>query len=194
MICSFTRWTKLYWCADDTAHSACECLLQFFGRFGAPSMIRSDRGSHFMNDTVREFLLRTGTPHNLTLAYSKQENAIVERVNKEVNRHLRAFTFDLTNLNAYKLCLPLVQRIINSSVHSSTGPASLLFGNQLNLDRGILIRFPDPNLLPTRASTIIANMLLIQQQNNTAARTQLMTADARRVSVNTESRTVAWPF
>ena len=192
MICSFTRWTELHWCADNTAHSACECLLQFFGRFGAPSMIRSDRGSHFMNDTVREFLLRTGTPHNLTLAYSKQENAIVERVNKEVNRHLRAFTFDLTNLNAYKLCLPFVQRIINSSVHSSTGasPASLLFGNQLNLDRGILIRFPDPNLLPTRASTIIANMLLIQQQLNTAARTQLMTADARRVSVNTEPRTV----
>ena len=33
-------------------------------------------------------------------------------------------------------------------------------------------------------------MLLIQQQLNTAARTQLMTADARRVSVNTEPRTV----
>ena len=99
----------------------------------------------------------------------------MERVDKEVNRHLRAFTFDLTNLNAYKLCLPFAQRIINSSVHSSTGasPASLLFGNQLNLDRGILIRFPDLNLLPTRASTIIANMLLIQQQLNTAARTQL---------------------
>ena len=85
-----------------------------------------------------------------------------------------------------------MQRIINSSIHSSTGasPASLLFGNQLNLDRDILIRFPDRNLLPTRASTIIANMLLIQQQLNTAARTQLMTADARRVSVNTEPRAV----
>ena len=116
----------------------------------------------------------------------------MERVNKEVNRHLRAFTFDLTNLNAYKLCLPFVQRIINSSAHSSTGasPASLLFGNEINLDRGILIRFPDPNLLPTRASTFIANMLLIQQQLNTAARTQLMTADARCLSFNTEPRTV----
>ena len=34
------------------------------------------------------------TPHNLTLAYSKQENAIVERVNKEVNRHPRGLVFD----------------------------------------------------------------------------------------------------
>ena len=131
-------------------------------------MIRSDRGSHFMNEIVREFLLRTGTPHNLTLAYSKQENAIVERVNKEVNRHLRAFTFDSTNLEAYKLCLPFVQRIINSSVHSSTGvsPASLLFGNQLNLDRGILVKFPEQTQIPTRSSKVIADMLLIQTQLN----------------------------
>lgn len=62
MICSFTRWTELYWCVNNTAQCACECLLQFFGRFGAPSMIRSDRGSHFMNEIIREFFLRTGTP------------------------------------------------------------------------------------------------------------------------------------
>jgi hypothetical protein len=192
MICSFTRWVELYWCSNDTAHCACESLLQFFGRFGAPSMIRSDRGSHFMNDIVGEFLLRTGTPHNLTLAYSKQENAIVERVNKEVNRHLRAFTFDSTNLEAYKLCLPFVQRIINSSVHSSTGasPASLLFGNQLNLDRGILVKFPDQDRLPTKASKIMADMLLIQQQLNDMATNKLKATDANRVSVNTEPRTI----
>ena len=50
-------------------------------------MIRSDRESHFANDLIKKFLELTGTPHNLTLAYSSQENAIVERVNKEVNRH-----------------------------------------------------------------------------------------------------------
>ena len=192
MICSFTRWTELYWCSNNTAQIACECLLQFFGRFGAPSMIRSDRGSHFMNEIVREFLIRTGTPHNLTLAYSKQENAIVERVNKEVNRHLRAFTFDSTDLEAYKLCLPFVQRIINSSVHASTGasPASLLFGNQLNLDRGILIKFPEETQLPTKASKIIANMLLIQNKLNSMAINQLTIADDIHVSVNTKPRTV----
>ena len=192
MICSFTRWTELYWCVNNTAQCACECLLQFFGRFGAPSMIRSDRGSHFMNEIIREFLLRTGTPHNLTLAYSKQENAIVERVNKEVNRHLRAFTFHSTNLEAYRLCLPFVQRIINSSVHSSTGasPASLLFGNQLNLDRGILVRFPDQTQVPTRSSKVIADMLLIQTQLNDLAINKLKTTDTNRVAVNTEPRTI----
>jgi transposase InsO family protein len=157
LICSFTRWTELYWCVNNSALCARGCLLQFFGRFDAPSMIRSDRGSHFMNYVIREFLLRTSARHSLTLAYSKQENAIVGRVNKEVNRRLRAFTFHSTNLEAYKLCLPFMQRIINSSVHSSTGasPASLLFGNQLNLARGILVKVPDQMQLPTRSSKII---------------------------------------
>ena len=191
MICSFTRWTELYWCSNNTAHSACECLLQFFGRFGAPSMIRSDRGPHFMNEIVKEFLIRTNTPHNLTLAYSNQENAIVERINKEVNRHLRAFTFDSTNLHAYKLCLPFVQRIINSEVHSSTGasPASLLFGNQLNLDRGILTKTPENSGTPAKASSIIANMLLIQEQLNNDATAQLQSSDQNRVSTNTDPET-----
>ena len=126
-------------------------------------MIRSDRGPHFMNEIVKEFLIRTNTQHNLTLAYFEQENAIVEKINKEVIRHLRAFTFDSASLESYKLCLPFVQRIINSAVHSSTGasPVSLLFENQLNLNRGILTKFLDNPELPISASKIIANMLLI---------------------------------
>ena len=191
MICSFTRWTELYWCDNDTAHNASECLLQYFGRYGAPSMIRSDRGSHFMNDIVEEFLTRTNTPHNLTLAYSKQENAIVERVNKEVNRHLRAFTFDTASLDSYKLCLPFVQRIINSSVHSSTGasPAAMLFGNQLNLDRGIITKFPENDETPVPASKIIADMLQIQKQLNDNAVNRLKTADAQHLASNTQQET-----
>ena len=35
-------------------------------------------------------------------AYSKEENAIVERYNKEINRHLRALTFENLSLTDYK--------------------------------------------------------------------------------------------
>ena len=55
---------------------------------------RSDNGSHFIADLIREFLLLIGVKECLTLAYSKEENAIVERYNKEINRHLRALTYD----------------------------------------------------------------------------------------------------
>ena len=79
---------------DATAASAAQALLQHFGRFGAPHQLRSDNGPHFVADFIREFLNLIGTQHCLTLAYSKQENSFAERYNKEINRHIRALTFD----------------------------------------------------------------------------------------------------
>ena len=60
-------------------------------------------------------------------------------MNKEVNRHLRALTFDNVTLEDYKTSLPFVQRILNSN-HSDRlkiSASQLLFGNVLKLDRGI---------------------------------------------------------
>ena len=82
---TFTRWVELYHTTDATAFSAAECLLKHFGRFGAPHQLRSDNGPHFIAEIIREFLLLVDVKHCLTLAYSKEENAIVERYNKEIN-------------------------------------------------------------------------------------------------------------
>jgi hypothetical protein len=115
--------------------------LQHFGRFGSPSFIRSDNGPHFVNELIKLFLLATGTEHNRTLAYSSEENAIVERSNKEINRHIRAYIFHRGSTDNYQEVLPFVQRIINSAENSrtNTSPANILFGNAVNLDRGILL-------------------------------------------------------
>ena len=96
-------------------------------------MIRSDRGSHFADDLIKQFLVSTGTPYNLRIAYFKQDNAIVERVYNYTN-----------DVYQYKICLLFIQRILNSSIHSSTNasPASLLFGNQINILFWYIITFP----------------------------------------------------
>jgi hypothetical protein len=47
-------------------------------------------GPHFIAEVIEEFLSLIGknkNQHCLTLAYSKVESALVERMNKEVNRH-----------------------------------------------------------------------------------------------------------
>ena len=82
-----------------------------------------------------------GTEHKISMAYSKEENAIVERSNKEVLRHLNAILFDKNIVDNWCDYLPLVQRIMNATTHSSIGvsPASLLFGNSTQLDRGIFL-------------------------------------------------------
>ena len=107
---------ELYATIDATAQSTAECLLQHFGRFGAPRQLRSDRGPHFIAEVVEQFLTHAGVEHKLTLAYSKEENAIVERFNKEINRHVRALTFDNLSLDNYKQSPPFVQRILNAIV------------------------------------------------------------------------------
>ena len=105
----------MYHTTDAINLSAVECLLKHFGRFGAPHQLRSDNNPHFVAEVIREFLLLVGATHCLTLAYSKEENAIditKRRYNKEINRHLRALTFENLSLTDYKTTLPVVQRIL----------------------------------------------------------------------------------
>ena len=181
IIGTFTRWTELFWCANADAKSAADCLLSHFGRFGSPNMIRSDRGSHFANDLIKDFLDRCGTPHNFTLAYSKQENAIVERVNKEVNRHLQGLVFDKQTLEGYAKSIPFVQRIINSSLNRRTKvqliDAHLLFGNKLDLNRGILT--PHLSVNTHSRSTYIEDLISVQDKVLDSAVQALMSADAK---------------
>ena len=155
-------------------------------------MIRSDRCSHFANDLIKQFLVSTGTPHNLTLAYSKQENSIVERVNKEINRYLRSFLYDTNDVYQYKNCLPFIQHILNSSIHSSTNAslASLLFGNQINLDSGILSPFPHLPEIETSASKVICEMYNIQDTLIAQSQTALRTMDEAHIAISPQDITV----
>ncbi len=61
-------------------------------------------------------------------------------MNKEVLRHLKIFIYSRNLVAKWSEYLPLVQRIINASINIRIGvsPAQLLFGNELNLDRGVV--------------------------------------------------------
>ena len=83
--------------------------------FGALRQLRSDNGPHYIADVIKEFLALAGIEQCLTLAYSKEENAIVEGFNKEINRHLRALTFDTLSLGDCRKSLLFVQRILNAN-------------------------------------------------------------------------------
>jgi hypothetical protein len=184
IIDTFTRWIELYPSKDATAKAALEGLLQHFGRYGCPRLIRSDRGPHFANELIAGFLKATGTPHNLTLAYSSEENAIVERSNKEVNRHIIAYTFDNEIAQHWREAIPFVHRIMNSSYSQRTkiSPADLLFGKQLQLDRGILLPFSetpeDIRPLPER----VATMLTLQARLVKISQDLLQASDAKHLA------------
>jgi transposase InsO family protein len=191
LIDCFTRWIELFAVDAATGTSSAWCLLQHFGRFGAPAQLRSDRGSHFVNSVIREFLMMVGTEHCLTLAYSKEENALVERANKEVNRHLRAFTFDSNTLEDWRLSLPMVQRIMNATFSDRTKLSSskILFGNALDLDRGIFSPVAEVSRINQPLSDYVLKLLAVQDNIMTIARKNLIFADSLHLEQYSAERT-----
>jgi transposase InsO family protein len=143
----FTRWTELMALKTTGAEETAEHLVNFFGRFGFPDEILTDNGTQFRNNLMKELVSLIGSRHTTVTPYSKEENGIVERQNKEVMRHLRNIIFDKnTHVKWGRRVLPMVQRILNSSKKRATGvsPAQLLFGDALTLERNI---FVDPEAI-----------------------------------------------
>lgn len=166
MIDTFTRFVELTATPDATAKSACTALIEHIGRYGAPRILRSDNGPHFANKVIDEFLKVAGTTHNRILAYSSEENAIVERMNKEINRHITAYTFDRATTENYKEILPFVQRILNSTVNDrmKVSPAKLMYGNAIDIDSNILLPRDEIDIDLQHVSYSTEKMLTMQDE------------------------------
>jgi hypothetical protein len=141
MIDTFSRFVELYATPDATAKSACTALVEHVGRYGSPCILRSDNGPHFASHIIDEFVKIVGTTHNKILPYCSEENAIVERINKEINRHITAYAYERATTENYAEILPFVQRILNSTVNDrmKVSPAQLIYGNAIDLDANILL-------------------------------------------------------
>lgn len=137
---AFSRFVELFPVQTLETFNAVRPLLNYVGRYGVPSIVRTDNGSQF-KDIFHAMLKRLGVRHDTITPHSHEENALVERVNKEVMRHLRPLILDNPTIkDNWSDALPLVQRILNSSVNSSIGvaPATVVFGTGINLDRNLL--------------------------------------------------------
>ena len=126
-ICCFTRWVEL-WVTDDVSGKAARLpMLQHWNRYGQPAQILTDNGPQFANKDITELCLLSDVQHVKVLSYSKEENSIVERINKEVMRHLRAFIFEWnsTDYDDVIEMVSQVQRILNANrkTPNMTSPA-----------------------------------------------------------------------
>lgn len=159
VICTFSRFIEFFPAKDNSAKVAALALLQHIGRYGLPYKITCDRGAAFVSRLVKEVTDMMGVELAHTMAYSKEENSIVERSNKETERHIRNIIFDKDVLKKWSTYMPLVQRIMNSSIHRSTGvtPAEIIFGNAIDLDRGLFLDHI-PEGTSTRLSLWMADM------------------------------------
>ena len=90
-------------------------------------------------------------------------------------------------------CLPFIQRILNSSIHSSTNasPASLMFGNQINFDSGILSPFPHLPEIEISASKVICETNKIQDTLMAQAQTASRTMDEAHIATSPQEITMS---
>ena len=147
VIDNFSRYVELYPLTSVGALEAAEKLLEYSSRYGQPLQILSDGGTQYLNETVKALCTMLQVNTIVATPYSKQENGMVERANKEVLRHLRAFVADSRILESWSSYLPLIQRIMNATTHSVLGvtPASIVFGDSTRLDRRVLYDLPNEN-------------------------------------------------
>jgi hypothetical protein len=97
-----------------------------------------------------------------------------------VNRHLRAFTFHSNTLEHWRLSLPMVQRIMNATFSDRTKLSSskLLFGNAINLDRGIFAPAAEISRTGQPLSDYMYKLLAIQDNIMSIARNNFIFADS----------------
>lgn len=144
IIDNFSRFVELFAVKDVSAKIAAKCLLEVCGRYGSVAVIRSDNGGQFVSEVFKELVSIMGSRQLLTVGYRPSANGVVERVNAEIMKHLSTIVHSKGLRDRWSYGLPLVQRIINSTVHSSTGfaPSQLIFGNALSIDRGLARESP----------------------------------------------------
>jgi hypothetical protein len=154
-------------------------LLNFFGRFGCPQELLSDRGSQFVNGIIQSFLRLIGTKHILSLAFNKEDNSRVERANREVLRHLRGIAAHTKFIDNWHLKLSMVQRIMNGAKHSITGqtPADLIYGGAIRLDRNIFIESGTVEATESAAAPAGAPQVLL-----TEVRSETVSIDPTKVA------------
>jgi len=141
---TFTRFLFAVPVPDKTAINAGRAILQSIGIFGAPITIRSDGGGEFVGDIIKSIEVMTDVKHHRIQPYIHTGNSIAERTNRSILEHMRTLIWDKRLLfngeHMWSDVLPMACRIVNSTFNSSIGcsPASLLFGDNVDMDRCIL--------------------------------------------------------
>jgi hypothetical protein len=81
-----------------------------------------------------------GALRSIATVNSKEEIAIIESANKEVNRLLRSLIYEIATTVHWSVMLLMAQWIINSTPHSVTNiaQAQLVYGVNVDLDRVVL--------------------------------------------------------
>ena len=100
-----SKWVEALPCrAADAKHARKMFHEIIFPRFGTPRMVISDGGSHFINQTFRNFLKEPGVKHNIATPYHPQTSGQAETSNKQIKNILQKMVNEMGK--GWKIKLP----------------------------------------------------------------------------------------
>jgi hypothetical protein len=112
----------------DTKQTAIFLYENIISRFGCPKILISDRGIHFINDTIVEMTTLFNINHRKTTSYQPQTNGQTERVNQTLVRILCKTVVDSKRDWDTKLTAALWAYRTTYKVTTRATPFSLMYG------------------------------------------------------------------
>lgn len=134
VVCAFSKWVEAYPTKDNTAITTAKVLLkEFFPRYGLCRLMQSDRGSHFIGQTVKHILEGLGVKQKFHAAFHPEAAGLVERYNGILKEKLAKITTEtgLNWVNALPLALLSIRSVPHSKSHLT--PYEVVFGRPMNI-------------------------------------------------------------
>ena len=117
----FSRFPFAFACPDTTTKTVISCLDQLFSIFGLPGYIHSDRGSCFMSDEFKKYLLCKGIASSRTSPYNPRCNGQTERYNGTIMKSVQlALRQNGLEIKAWERVLPDALHAIRSLISTAT--------------------------------------------------------------------------
>ena len=135
IIDSFTRFVSVYPSRHNRACDTARFLYDYVIRHGRiPSIISTDRGSHFVGQVMKEFCKHLGIKHNIHCAYRPQSTGILERSHRTLKNSLKIVAKELNK--PWPEVLNQVVAAMNACHNSATkcSPFYAMYGKNYCLD------------------------------------------------------------
>lgn len=98
----FSRWPEAQPLKEANANTVANFLYrEIICRFGAPQVLQSDRGTHFLNQVIKELTEKFRIKHSLSSPYHPQSNGLVERFNRSLCQGLAKVSETIFNWDEY---------------------------------------------------------------------------------------------
>lgn len=147
IICDLTKYLVCVTSTDKTAKTVAKAILEKFVLvYGPMKNIRTDRGTEFTNELIKELCVLLDVKHNVSTAYHHQSVGTVERNHREFNRYFRQYLQD--NLGDWENYIEHFTFCYNIEKHGSNNykysPYELVFSRNVNLPSEITSRNIQP--------------------------------------------------